>query len=164
MSTPVMTSIPKFSNSDLQTFSLISKALIELSPSPHNHLSVVCDMAKLFNITPERARESYFYFINNNSQNTQMNKRMQSALKFVNPSIDAFDKILLDDFKYSYPKTQVTSVTDMKNYDRVNVDHIIEKTKQKKGIAEFISLLREQRDSISRKRLVGILEILKKQL
>lgn len=86
-------------------------------------------MARIFNIPEERAKESYIYFITNNKQNTDINRQMPTGVKLIDPPVDSFDNILMKDFKYAHPKTRIASMVDMKNYDRVNVNHIIEKTK-----------------------------------
>ncbi|CAL5970605.1 Hypothetical_protein [Hexamita inflata] len=143
--------------SELITYHLMAKSLIEYSQSPTQNLQLLKQLAQLLSISPKHAYDT-FKLLMKNRQDIQPND-----YNFIDPKVDAFDQIFAQDFKYQ-AETILNSKVDMKNWDKVDSQSIQNKTKIKRGISEFVQLIEQQKTSIQRKRLQNIQSVMKQQL
>ncbi|CAL5972686.1 Hypothetical_protein [Hexamita inflata] len=143
--------------SELITYHLMAKSLIEYSQSPTQNLQLLKQLAQLLSISPKHAYDT-FKLLMKNRQDIQPND-----YNFIDPKVDAFDQLFTQDFKYQ-AETILNSKVDMKNWDKVDSQSIQNKTKIKRGISEFVQLIEQQKTSIQRKRLQNIQSVMKQQL
>ena len=143
--------------SELLTYHLMLKALVQYQDSSLQYLDLLKDLAKVLNIPQSEAFEAY--------KKIMLTKKPIARVDavFDDPDVNAFDDIFDPNYKYQGVVIN-SSKNDMKGWDKIDCGKIIQRTKVKRGIQDFVQLVEQQKTEIQRKRLLQIQSALRAQL